>query len=77
MIIVAGGSRAAIATMTGETSTFASFASSIVPFLQNAGAQVDHLDLPALGIHGNGHGLIYERNSDVTGIASFQRLQRL
>lgn len=53
-----------VALLTGETSTFASFASSIVPFLQNAGAQVDHLDLPALGIHGNGHGLIYERNSD-------------
>lgn len=53
-----------VALMTGENSTFASFASSIVPFLQNAGAQVDHLDLPALGIHGNGHGLIYERNSD-------------
>ena len=43
---------------------FASFASSIVPFLQHAGARVEHLDLPALGIHGNGHGLIYERNSD-------------
>lgn len=53
-----------VALLTGETSVFASFASSIVPFLQNAGASVEHLDLPALGIHGNGHGLIYERNSD-------------
>lgn len=53
-----------VALVTGETSTFASFAASIVPFLQTAGAQVDHLDLPALGIHGNGHGLLYERNSD-------------
>jgi 3-hydroxyisobutyrate dehydrogenase-like beta-hydroxyacid dehydrogenase/pimeloyl-ACP methyl ester carboxylesterase len=53
-----------VAMLTGETSMFASFASSIVPFLQNAGAKVEHLDLPALGIHGNGHGLIYERNSD-------------
>lgn len=53
-----------VALMTGETSLFASFATSIVPFLRNAGARVDHLDLPALGIHGNGHGLIYERNSD-------------
>ncbi|WP_416772723.1 alpha/beta fold hydrolase [Pseudomonas sp. RHF3.3-3] len=53
-----------VALLTGETSVFASFASSIVPFLRTAGARVDHLDLPALGIHGNGHGLIYERNCD-------------
>lgn len=53
-----------VALLTGETSIFASFATSIVPFLRTAGASVHHLDLPALGIHGNGHGLIYERNSD-------------
>jgi 3-hydroxyisobutyrate dehydrogenase-like beta-hydroxyacid dehydrogenase/pimeloyl-ACP methyl ester carboxylesterase len=53
-----------VALVTGETSAFASYASSIVPFLRNAGANIHHLDLPALGIHGNGHGLIYERNSD-------------
>ena len=53
-----------VALLTGEASVFASFASSIVPFLRHAGAAVDHLDLPALGIRGNGHGLIYERNSD-------------
>lgn len=53
-----------VALLTGEVSKFATFAGSIVPFLQTAGASVDHLDLPALGIHGNGHGLIYERNSD-------------
>jgi pimeloyl-ACP methyl ester carboxylesterase len=53
-----------VALLTGETSAFASYASSIVPFLRNAGANIQHLDLPALGIHGNGHGLIYERNSD-------------
>lgn len=53
-----------VALLTGEASRFATFADSMVPFLRTAGAQVDHLDLPALGIHGNGHGLIYERNSD-------------
>ncbi|WP_256574529.1 MULTISPECIES: NAD(P)-binding domain-containing protein [unclassified Pseudomonas] len=53
-----------IALLTGETSTFASYASGIVAFLRNAGANIQHLDLPRLGIHGNGHGLIYERNSD-------------
>ncbi len=55
-----------VALVTGETSIFASFSSSIIPFLRTAGANVDHLDLPALGIHGNGHGLIYERNCDET-----------
>lgn len=53
-----------VALLTGEASLFATFASSIVAFLRTAGACVDHLDLPALGIRGNGHGLIYERNSD-------------
>jgi 3-hydroxyisobutyrate dehydrogenase-like beta-hydroxyacid dehydrogenase len=53
-----------VALLTGETSKFATFATTIVPFLRTAGACVDHLDLPAFGIHGNGHGLIYERNSD-------------
>lgn len=53
-----------VALLTGETSVFAAFASSIVTFLQNAGARVEHLDLPASGIHGNGHGLIFERNCD-------------
>lgn len=53
-----------VALVTGETSKFATFATTIVPFLRTAGACVEHLDLPALGIHGNGHGLIYERNSD-------------
>lgn len=53
-----------VGLVTGETSVFAGFSSSILPFLRHAGANVHHLDLPALGIHGNGHGLIYERNSD-------------
>lgn len=53
-----------VALVTGETSVFASYASSIIPFLRNAGANIHHLDLPSLGIHGNGHGLLYERNSD-------------
>ncbi len=38
----------------------------MVAFLKHAGAAVDALPLPALGIHGNGHGLIYEKNSDET-----------
>ncbi len=53
-----------VAVVTGETSSFAKAAPAIVDFLAKAGAAVEHLHLPDLGIHGNGHGLIYERNSD-------------
>ena len=53
-----------IAVVTGETSHFAPFGPKIVEFLQNAGAAAELLSLPAHGIHGNGHGLIYEKNSN-------------
>lgn len=53
-----------VALVTGETSVFATYAHSIANFLTNAGAAVDHLDLPTYGIRGNGHGMIYEKNSD-------------
>jgi hypothetical protein len=35
-----------------------------VEFLLNAGAHAEHLHLPDFAITGNGHGLIYEKNSD-------------
>lgn len=53
-----------IAVVTGETSIFATFGPAIVDFLAKAGAAVEHLHLPDHGILGNGHGLIYEKNSD-------------
>ena len=36
----------------------------MVRFLLAAGAFADLIDLPELSIRGNGHGLIYEKNSD-------------
>ncbi len=53
-----------VAVVTGETSSFAKAAPAIVEFLDRAGAAVERIHLPDHGIHGNGHGLIYERNSD-------------
>lgn len=53
-----------VALVTGETSIFASFGPAIFDFLRNAGAAVERIDLPSLGIFGNGHGLLYEKNSD-------------
>ena len=53
-----------IAVVTGETSAFAPASPPIVALLKAGGAAVEQIDLPALGIKGNGHGLIYEKNSD-------------
>ncbi|BDH13199.1 alpha/beta hydrolase [Streptomyces hygroscopicus] len=53
-----------MAVVTGETAVFATYAPAIVDFLTTAGAAAEHLHLPDRGIHGNGHGLIYESNSD-------------
>ena len=53
-----------VAVVTGEASAFAPFGPAIVEFLAHAGVAVEHLHLPDHGIYGNGHGLIYEKNSD-------------
>ena len=53
-----------VAVVTGETSSFAAFGPAIVNFLVAAGAAAEQLHLPDYGVRGNGHGLIYERNSD-------------
>ncbi|MFG2139437.1 alpha/beta fold hydrolase [Streptomyces sp. NPDC048650] len=53
-----------VAVVTGETAVFAAFAPAVVDFLTAAGAAAEHLHLPDHGILGNGHGLIYETNSD-------------
>jgi pimeloyl-ACP methyl ester carboxylesterase len=53
-----------IAIVTGEASVFATHGPAIVRFLNIAGAAAEQLHLPDYGILGNGHGLIYEKNSD-------------
>lgn len=53
-----------VAVVTGETSVFSEMGPAIVGFLAAAGAAAEHLHLPDQGVRGNGHGLIYERNSD-------------
>ncbi len=53
-----------VAVVTGETSVQSTFAPAIVDFLKTAGAAAEHLHLPDYGVLGNGHGLIYEKNSD-------------
>lgn len=53
-----------VAVVSGETSAQSKFAPAIVDFLHTAGAAAELLHLPDYGVYGNGHGLIYEKNSD-------------
>ena len=53
-----------IAAVIGETSTFAPASEPIVAMLKAAGAAAELLRLTDHGVTGNGHGLIYEKNSD-------------
>ncbi len=53
-----------VAVVSGETSPQSEFAPVMVEFLSRAGAAAELLHLPDHGVHGNGHGLIYEKNSD-------------
>ena len=53
-----------VAVVSGEVSQQAAYAPEIRDFLAHAGAKADLLHLPDYGIFGNGHGLIYEKNSD-------------
>ncbi|MGZ3678886.1 MAG: hypothetical protein ACXWQR_09985 [Ktedonobacterales bacterium] len=53
-----------IAVVTAEASPFTGAAPTTIVFLTHAGATVGQVHLPDCGMHGNGHGLIFERNSD-------------
>ncbi|WP_137175965.1 alpha/beta hydrolase [Massilia sp. HP4] len=53
-----------ILIVTAEASAFAAASPPTADFLNVAGASAELLHLPDHGVHGNGHGLIYEKNSD-------------
>jgi pimeloyl-ACP methyl ester carboxylesterase len=53
-----------ILIVTAEASAFAAASPPTAAFLNAAGASAELLQLPDHGVFGNGHGLIYERNSD-------------
>lgn len=53
-----------VAIVSSETSAQSAYAPKMVEFLKNAGAAAELLHLPDFGVLGNGHGLIYEKNSD-------------
>lgn len=53
-----------ILIVTAEASAFAPASPPTAAFLNACGASAELLDLADRGVHGNGHGLIFERNSD-------------
>lgn len=53
-----------ITIITAEASWMAADNHGTVDFLRQAGAKVDHIRLEDKGIHGNGHAMMLEENSD-------------
>ena len=53
-----------VLVVTGDTSSFAPASPPIVERLKAGGADAELMHLPDHGVTGNGHGLIYEKNSD-------------
>jgi pimeloyl-ACP methyl ester carboxylesterase len=53
-----------IAVVTAEASWMAQDNHGIVDLLLQAGARVEHVRLEHLGVHGNGHAMMLEKNSD-------------
>lgn len=56
--------RMPIVIVTAEASWMAADNHAIVHFLRQAGCSVDHVRLEDRGVHGNGHAMQLERNSD-------------
>lgn len=51
-----------VAVVTAEASLFTQFDRHLVAFLEQAGCDVDLLRLAEHGVHGNSHGMMFERN---------------
>jgi len=52
--------------VTAQASPFAAASPPTAAFLDAAGADVELLRLEHHGVFGNGHGMIYEKNSDAS-----------
>ncbi|MCR6671288.1 alpha/beta hydrolase [Devosia ginsengisoli] len=57
-------SRLPIGIVTAEASYHRTFDYLTVEYFRRLGADVDHLELGRMGVHGNGHMLMLERNSE-------------
>ena len=50
--------------VTSEASVFTESGPQLVAFLRQAGCRAEHLALVDHGIHGNSHGIMFERNHE-------------
>ena len=66
-----------VLVVTGDTSSFAPASPPIVERLKAGGAAAELMHLPDHGVTGNGHGLIYEKNSDAALAPVLAWLDRL
>lgn len=66
-----------ILVVAGDVSISAAGARPTVEFLDAVGANAELLDLPEVGIHGNSHGLVFERNSRQISALLVDWIQRL
>lgn len=57
-------SRVPVLVVTSESGYHAIYDHCTVQFLRDAGVDVTHIRLEKIGIHGNGHMMFMERNSD-------------
>jgi acetyl esterase/lipase len=55
--------------VTAEASWMATDNHGTVDFLRQAGAEVEHLRLEEQGVHGNGHAMMLETNSNEVAAA--------
>ncbi|HXQ20381.1 MAG TPA: alpha/beta hydrolase [Candidatus Acidoferrales bacterium] len=53
-----------ISLVVGEASFYAPYGHCVLKFLEQAGVHATSLNLGAMGIHGNGHMMMLEKNSD-------------
>jgi hypothetical protein len=53
-----------VMVLTTEASYHALYDWCTVEYLRQAGVQTDHVNLPDLGVHGNGHMVFMEKNSE-------------
>lgn len=66
-----------VVLITGDASAFESFAADVVGFLNSAGTRAEHLPLRERGIRGNGHGLLFEANSDEIAALVLEEIDRI
>jgi len=64
-----------VAVVTAEASSHAQYDHAVVEFLVQAGVPAEHLRLADLGIHGNGHLMMLERNSADVAAAIWRWLE--